>query len=71
MTIQSHHLHTHGPDPMRPAGKPHKAQWKPEVHRFDLDEYCNEQDWRVMYKVWEDEETKCRAKAEKYNEPRL
>ena len=38
MTIQSHHLHTHGPDPMRPAGKPHKAQWKPDVHRFDLDD---------------------------------
>lgn len=38
MTIQSHHLHTHGPDPMRPAVKPHKAQWKPEVHRFDLDD---------------------------------
>lgn len=38
MTIQSHHLHTHGPDPMRPAVKPNKAQWKPEVHRFDLDD---------------------------------
>ena len=31
-----------------------------------LDEYCNEKDWRIMYKVWEDEETKCRAKAEEY-----
>lgn len=38
MTIQPHHLHTHGPDPMRPAVKPNKAQWKPEVHRFDLDD---------------------------------
>lgn len=31
-----------------------------------LDEYCNEKDWRIMHKVWEDEETKCRAKAEEY-----
>lgn len=31
-----------------------------------LDEYCNEQDWRIMHKVWEDEETKCRATAEEY-----
>ena len=31
-----------------------------------LDEYCNEKDWRIMLKVWEDEETKCRAKAEEY-----
>ena len=30
------------------------------------DEYCNEMDWRIMHKVWEDEETKCRAKAEEY-----
>ena len=33
-----------------------------------LDEYCNEKDWRIMHKVWEDEETKCRAKAEKFKE---
>ena len=31
-----------------------------------LDEYCNEKDWRIMHKVWEDEESKCRAKAEEY-----
>jgi hypothetical protein len=30
------------------------------------DEYCNEMDWRIMHKVWEDEETKCRSKAEEY-----
>ena len=36
-----------------------------------LDEYCNEQDWRVMHKVWEDEEAKCRAKAEQYMEEKL
>ena len=33
-----------------------------------LDEYCNEKDWRIMHKVWEDEESKCRAKAERYGE---
>lgn len=33
-----------------------------------LDEYCNEKDWRIMHKVWEDEETKCRAKAEEFKE---
>lgn len=31
-----------------------------------LDEYCKEKDWRIMYKVWEDEETKCRAMADKF-----
>ena len=31
-----------------------------------LDEYCNEKDWRIMHKVWKDEEDKCRAKAEEY-----
>ena len=31
-----------------------------------LDEYCNEKDWHIMHKVWKDEETKCRAKAEQY-----
>ena len=35
-----------------------------------LDEYCNEQDWRIMYKVWEDEETRCRAMAEKFTSRR-
>lgn len=35
-----------------------------------LDEYCNEMDWRIMYKVWEDDETRCCAMAEKFNSRR-
>lgn len=38
MTIQPHHLHTHGPDPLYTPVKADDVRPKIDVHKFDIDD---------------------------------
>ena len=38
MTIQPHHLHTHGPEPLYTPVRADDVRPKIEVHKFDLDD---------------------------------